>query len=101
MSPMHSVEQGTIGIVGPGYVGLPLAVEFGKRFDTMGFDVNATRVNALRNEVDTTCEVFPGELVSSSRLQLSMDPEDLRRSNVYIVTCRRPSMPPSGPTCGR
>ncbi len=84
------VEQATIGVIGLGYVGLPLAVEFGKHFATVGFDINAARVKALRGGVDSTCEVSAEELASSARLQLSTDPEALRACNVFIVTVPTP-----------
>ena len=90
MSATHAVQQASIGIVGLGYVGLPLAVEFGKHFDTLGFDVHAARVASLRKGIDSTCEVSSEELASSSRLTMSTDPEDLRRCNVYIVTVPTP-----------
>ena len=84
------LEQARIGIIGLGYVGLPLAVEFGKHFPTLGFDINAARVKALRGGVDSTCEVSAEELASSSKLRLSTDPEDLRACNVFIVTVPTP-----------
>jgi len=85
-----SVAQARIGIIGLGYVGLPLAVEFGKHFATLGFDINAARVKALRGGVDSTCEVSSEELAGSSKLELSTDPEALRACNVFIVTVPTP-----------
>ena len=90
MAPMRSVEEARIGIVGLGYVGLPLAVEFGKRYDTLGFDVHAPRVAALNAGVDATGEVSSEEFAESRRLQLSTDTADLARCNVYIVTVPTP-----------
>ena len=87
---MRSVEEARIGIVGLGYVGLPLAVEFGKRYDTLGFDVHAPRVAALNAGVDATGEVSSEEFAESRRLQLSTDTADLARCNVYIVTVPTP-----------
>jgi UDP-N-acetyl-D-galactosamine dehydrogenase len=84
------LEDAKIAVIGLGYVGLPLAVEFGKRFDTLGFDVHAARVEALRGGVDSTCEVSAEELASSSRLRLSVDPAELPGCNVYIVTVPTP-----------
>ena len=84
------MERSKIGIIGLGYVGLPLALEFGKKFDTVGFDINAERVAGLRDGVDTTCETSPEELAGSARLQLSTDPEALRSCNVFIVTVPTP-----------
>ena len=90
MLPTPALQGAHIGIVGLGYVGLPLAVEFGKRFDTLGFDVHAARVAALRSGFDSTCEVSAAELAESSRLQMSTNPDDLRRCNVFIVTVPTP-----------
>jgi UDP-N-acetyl-D-galactosamine dehydrogenase len=87
---MRSLDEAKIGIVGLGYVGLPLAVEFGKRFDTLGFDIQAARVAALRSGHDSTCEVSSEELAASNRLQISTDPEALRACNFYIVTVPTP-----------
>jgi len=87
---MHSLADAKIGIIGLGYVGLPLAVEFGKRYDTVGFDIHDARVAALRAGSDTTCEVSAEELASSTRLRLSTDPEELRSCNFFIVTVPTP-----------
>ena len=87
---MFSLDTTRIGIVGLGYVGLPLAVEFAKHYDTVGFDVNAARIEALRGGRDSTLEVEAHELASATRLQYSSDPEDLRACNVYIVTVPTP-----------
>jgi len=87
---MQSLESAKIAIVGLGYVGLPLAVEFGKHFDTVGFDINAARVDALRAGHDATLEVDGAELASATRLRYSADLEELRGSNVYIVTVPTP-----------
>lgn len=90
-----------IALVGLGYVGLPLAVEFGKHHDTIGFDINASRVSELRNGHDSTLEVDAGELSASNRLQFTSDLEDIRACHVYIVTvptpidsARRPDLTP-------
>ena len=87
---MTALDQVRIGIVGLGYVGLPLAVEFGKHFDTLGFDINPRRIDALRGGHDSTHEISADELAGSGRLQLSADAEDLRRCNVMIVTVPTP-----------
>ncbi len=79
-----------IAVVGLGYVGLPLAVEFGRQFDTVGFDIRAERVDALRVGRDTTLEVEAADLASVPRLRYSSDREDLRACNVYIVTVPTP-----------
>ena len=86
----RTVEQARIAIVGLGYVGLPLAVEFGKQRDTLGFDIDAARVAGLRQGHDRTLEVPAGELAQARRLRLSSDPDDLRACNTYIVTVPTP-----------
>src|SRR4249919_67955 len=87
---MPQLDQTRIAIIGLGYVGLPLAVEFGKQFETVGFDIHAARIAALRQGEDSTREVSAAELASSDKLKLSADPEDLRRCNVFIVTVPTP-----------
>ncbi|MBZ9610279.1 Vi polysaccharide biosynthesis UDP-N-acetylglucosamine C-6 dehydrogenase TviB [Rheinheimera maricola] len=86
----HSVEQSTIAIIGLGYVGLPLAVEFGKHYATIGFDINQARISELNRGEDHTLEVSPEELAEATRLSYSADLADLARANVYIVTVPTP-----------
>lgn len=87
---MQQVINAKIAIIGLGYVGLPLAVEFGKKYDTVGFDIRAARVEELRAGKDSTLEVDAGELGSATRLRYSDALEDLRDRNVYIVTVPTP-----------
>jgi UDP-N-acetyl-D-galactosamine dehydrogenase len=87
---MHSLEDIRLGIVGLGYVGLPLAVEFGKQFNTVGFDINAGRIEALQQGVDNTLEVSAEELAAATHLVYSSSAQDLRACNVYIVTVPTP-----------
>ena len=79
-----------IAIIGLGYVGLPLAVEFGRHFDTLGFDIKPARIKELRTHRDHTLEVTPAELKAAKRLTYSENPRDLRRCNVFIVTVPTP-----------
>jgi len=79
-----------IGVVGLGYVGLPLAVEFGKHFETIGFDVKPQRVAQLRKGHDSTLEVSPEELRAAQRLTFTTDLEQLRRCRVFVVTVPTP-----------
>ena len=79
-----------IAIVGLGYVGLPLAVEFGRHFDTVGFDIHAARVDELRAGRDHTQETPPEELAAASHLRFSTDISDLASCNVFIVTVPTP-----------
>jgi UDP-N-acetyl-D-galactosamine dehydrogenase len=79
-----------IGIVGLGYVGLPLAVAFGGQYETVGFDINVERVAALGRGEDATGEASREELADSTRLRLSSEVGALRECNVYIVTVPTP-----------
>jgi UDP-N-acetyl-D-galactosamine dehydrogenase len=79
-----------VGIVGLGYVGLPLAVEFGKRFQTVGFDIKPDRVDELRRGVDSTLEVDSKELAEATRLSYTTNLADLEPCRVYIVTVPTP-----------
>ena len=75
-----------LAVIGLGYVGLPLAVEFGKRRSVVGFDINAQRIDALRAGIDHTLEVDASELGAATLLQLSSSADDLRACTVFIVT---------------
>ncbi len=79
-----------IGVVGLGYVGLPLAVEFGKQLKTTGLDINTLRLEELRKGLDRTLEVTEDELLSASHLSFSASLNDLRKCNVFIVTVPTP-----------
>ena len=83
-------SSAVIAIIGLGYVGLPLAVEFGKKYQTIGFDINQARIKALRSGTDSTLEVEPEELQAVEHLSYTADPEELRQANVYIVTVPTP-----------
>jgi UDP-N-acetyl-D-galactosamine dehydrogenase len=85
-----SLQTVRVGVVGLGYVGLPLAVAFGRRYDTVGFDINARRVTELREGRDSTLEVEPADLAEARRLRCSNDLDMLQRCNVYIVTVPTP-----------
>lgn len=79
-----------IGMIGLGYVGLPLAVEFGSKYDTIGFDINQHRINELRAGKDHTLEVSEEELSKASRLSYTAAVEDIAGCNIYIVTVPTP-----------
>jgi UDP-N-acetyl-D-glucosamine/UDP-N-acetyl-D-galactosamine dehydrogenase len=79
-----------IAVIGLGYVGLPLAVEFGKKYPVLGFDINKKRVEELGGGYDRTQEVESEELKISSNLIFSTNPEDLKKYNVFIVTVPTP-----------
>jgi len=88
---MQTLTKNTqIGIIGLGYVGLPLAVEFGKHYPTLGFDINEGRITELRDGVDHTLEVDAEELAAASYLRFSTTLDDLRAASVYIVTVPTP-----------
>lgn len=80
----------SIAIVGLGYVGLPLAVEFGKKLSVIGFDINERRIHELREGIDHTLEVNAGELKAAERLVFSSNSEDLRSCEIFIVTVPTP-----------
>lgn len=80
----------TIAIIGLGYVGLPLAVEFGKHRATIGFDINPTRITELQSGKDHTLECNPAELQSATHLRYSASAADLQVAQIYIVTVPTP-----------
>lgn len=79
-----------IGVIGLGYVGLPLAVELGKQFPTVGYDINQTRIAELNAGVDSTLETTPEELASASQLTCTASTATLAACNIYIVTVPTP-----------
>ena len=79
-----------LAVVGLGYVGLPLAVEFGKKRELLGFDINQKRVKELQSGVDHTLEVDADELQEAKGLRYSADAQDLAACNTYIVTVPTP-----------
>jgi UDP-N-acetyl-D-glucosamine/UDP-N-acetyl-D-galactosamine dehydrogenase len=79
-----------IAVIGLGYVGLPLAVAFGRSRDVVGFDVNKSRIEELRNGNDSTFEVSSGEIAEAKTLIFSDNLDDIRGSNVFIVTVPTP-----------
>ena len=87
---LNKYEESRLAIVGLGYVGLPLAVEFGKRLETIGFDIDASRVSELGKGLDRTGETSAEELQSAIRLTLTTDVHALKGCNVFIVTVPTP-----------
>lgn len=79
-----------IGVIGLGYVGLPLAVEFGRKYPTVGFDVKQPRIDELLGGTDSTLEVSDAELASAANLTFSATADDLAKCNFYIVTVPTP-----------
>ena len=84
------LQNTVIGVIGLGYVGLPLAVEFAKRYATRGFDISATRIEELRRDVDVTLEVDACDLAAAERLTYTTQAEDLRGTDVFVVTVPTP-----------
>jgi len=87
---MFDLKDTRIGIIGLGYVGLPLAVELGKHYPCKGLDISSTRVAELKAGKDSTLEVEPEELKLATLLEYTNNPEDLASCNVYIVTVPTP-----------
>jgi len=87
---MNMLDNIKIGMIGLGYVGLPLAVEFGRKYPTVGFDINQQRVDELRSGNDHTLEVSSDELAQASHLSYTAKLDDIADCNVYIVTVPTP-----------
>lgn len=87
---MTDLSKIKIGIIGLGYVGLPLAVEFGRYFTTVGFDIRHERINELHNGSDSTLETTPEELAAAVNLTYTDRPDDITDCKVYIVTVPTP-----------
>jgi UDP-N-acetyl-D-galactosamine dehydrogenase len=85
-----NLQNKTVAIIGLGYVGLPLAVEFGKHRLTIGFDINQSRINELQSGKDHTLECSPEELQAAPYLSYSANPQDLLKAQVFIVTVPTP-----------
>jgi len=80
----------TVAVVGLGYVGLPLAVEFGKKYPTIGFDISERKVEAYRRHIDPTGEVATAELIAAQQLEVTTDPAMLRRADFVVVAVPTP-----------
>ena len=87
---MLDPSNARIAVIGLGYVWLPLAVEFGRQYDTLGYDIDAQRVASLREGWDANHESSAEEIASAAKLRFSADPRDLRDCNVYVVTVPTP-----------
>lgn len=87
---MLNINDIKIAVIGLGYVGLPLAVEFGKKHPVIGFDINQNRITELKSGTDHTLEVNDEELSSAQQLQFSSDINELAECNFYIVTVPTP-----------
>ena len=85
-----NIDDKKVAVIGLGYVGLPLAVEFAKEFDVVGFDIDRRRIEDLRRGHDRTREVSSEDLAAAKRLHLTFSPEDLRDRQIYIVSVPTP-----------
>jgi UDP-N-acetyl-D-glucosamine/UDP-N-acetyl-D-galactosamine dehydrogenase len=83
-------EKIKISIIGQGYVGLPLAIEFGKKYPTIGFDINAIRIDDLKKGIDHTNEATTEQISSAKQLSFSANINDIKECNIYIVTVPTP-----------
>ncbi len=83
-------KEAAIGVVGLGYVGLPLAVEFGKPFKTLGFDTSQERIDELNAGIDHTLKCSSEQLSSSTHLNFSTDQRELEACEIYIITVPTP-----------
>ncbi|MEO0329825.1 MAG: nucleotide sugar dehydrogenase [Pseudomonadota bacterium] len=86
----RNVQKEKIAIIGLGYVGLPLAVAFGKHLETIGFDVDSTRINELKENFDGTLEISEKELRAANKLEFSNDSSCLDNCSIFIVTVPTP-----------
>lgn len=87
---MNMISEKKLAVIGLGYVGLPLAVEFGKKYDVIGFDINKTRIAQLKDGNDFTLEVSTADLTSADKLVFSCDITELADCNIFIVTVPTP-----------
>src|SRR3990170_1258286 len=87
---MLKLNETKIGVIGLGYVGLPLAVAFGKLFPTVGLDINPKRIEELKKGKDSSLEVTAEELAQATQLNCTSNPADLASCNAYIVTVPTP-----------
>ena len=85
-----NLDKVNIAVIGQGYVGLPLAIEFGKKYSTIGFDINRSRIDELKKGIDHTNEATPEQLTSAKKLTFSANINDIKECNIYIVTVPTP-----------
>src|SRR5262245_13271620 len=99
---MHSLEQEKIAVIGLGYVGLPVALSFGRKLATIGFDIRQRRVDELKRGHDETLEVTSEQLAAATKLEMTADPAKLADCTFYIVAVPTPidnnNRPDLGPT---
>ena len=89
-APLPVLDNARVAVIGLGYVGLPLAVAFGRKYTTVGFDINKARVEELRQHRDHTLEVSADELKAATKLSIHSDPAELRACDIFVVTVPTP-----------
>ena len=82
---LHNLDQLNLAVIGLGYVGLPLAVEFGKKRKEVGFDINLKRIDQLKAGFDKTLELESEDLKSASLLNFTSNISDIKECNLYII----------------
>ena len=87
---LTNLENIKICIIGLGYVGLPLAIEFGKKYQTIGYDINQNRIDDLRSGLDKTLEIDKGDFDISERLLFTSDIQSIKKSDIFIITVPTP-----------
>ena len=87
---MLNIKEKKIAVIGLGYVGLPLAVEFSRYFDVIGYDIDKNRIDDLKNGIDKTKEIEDPSLLTNERLIFSNLKKDIKKSNIYIITVPTP-----------
>jgi len=85
-----NLDKVKIAVIGQGYVGLPLAIEFGKKYPTLGFDINRSRIEELKKGIDHTNEATPEQLKSANQLTFSSNINNIKQCNIFIVTVPTP-----------
>tara|TARA_Y100000389_G_C17454488_1_gene517140 strand:+ start:1070 stop:2356 length:1287 start_codon:yes stop_codon:yes gene_type:complete len=90
LSTELTLDNLSIGVIGLGYVGLPLAAKFGEIYNVLGFDLNSKRIEDLRNGIDSTLELSPDELNTSIGLRFTSNPDELEGCNLFIITVPTP-----------
>jgi UDP-N-acetyl-D-galactosamine dehydrogenase len=89
-APLPVLDNARVAVIGLGYVGLPLAVAFGRKYTTVGFDINKARVEELRRHRDHTLEVSADELKVATKLSIHSDPAELSACDIFVVTVPTP-----------
>jgi len=89
-APLPVLDNARVAVIGLGYVGLPLAVAFGRKYATVGFDINKARVEELRRHRDHTLEVSADELKVATKLSIHSDPAELSTCDIFVVTVPTP-----------